>query len=102
MYELIGDLKKLKELVAAKDWWAVAEFAPDLAKKVVSFWKQFADSGLFFSGNPEELDKAISEVEAELKPTFGAPDDPKAIDPTTVITLVTFVLDLIKKWLNRK
>lgn len=108
MFDLINDLKALKELVVARNWWEAGDAAWSLAKKVKDLIADLSDSGLFKGGNEAELEKAEQELLDSLPVfKFGAvtvdKDDPKAIDPVTVITLVTLVLELIKKWRdNRK
>lgn len=114
MFPMLNDLKArvelLKSLFEAKDWWSLLDAAVDTAKKVKSLWDEV--EGLFHSANPVEVAKAEAELDAavaaleaakaDFKPTFGADNDPKAIDPMTIITLVTLVLDLIKKWREKK
>ncbi len=115
MLAILKDLKEraelLKSLFESRSWWELADAALDAAKKVKSLWDEV--DGLFFAVNPVELEKAEAELtavlaeleaaKADFKPVFGADSDPKAIDPVTVITLVTLVLELIKKWRdNRK
>lgn len=116
MLSILNDLKAraelLKSLIQTKDWWALADAALDAAKKVKSLWEDLSD-GLFHSVNPnelaeveKELDEALFALKLETAFKFEAntkPEDPKAIDPIAIITLVTVVLDLIKKWReNRK
>jgi hypothetical protein len=106
VFDLLSDLKALKDLFVAKDFWAAGDKAWSLAKKVKALLEDLSDSGLFNDGNPAEFDAAVAELEAAVKPVFGAEpvadNDPKAIDPVTVITLVTLVLDLIKKWREKR
>lgn len=105
MFDVIENLKKIKELFIAKDFWAVADLALDTAKKVKSLWEQLADSGLFKAENPAELEAAMADLEALTVVKFGAVEgdkDPKVIDPATVIALVSLVLDLIKKWRDNR
>lgn len=106
MFDLLKDLKALKELVVAKDWWAAGDAAWSLAKKVKDLIADLSDSGLFNDGNPAEFDAAVQELSELTVFKFGdspvADNDPKAIDPVTVITLVTLVLELVKRWREKR
>lgn len=96
--DLVNKLKDLTAAVKSGNITGVLDLAGDLAKLaavIVGGFKGVDEAPADFAS----VDDAFGELEA--CGGFGAGEEMKAIDPATILTVISLVktvLDLIKKW----